>query len=61
MALPGRVVAEQELFFITLGGAHWPMTSPVEMTKGGGAPPEKEVAEQKPLFIPLSGWPRSRF
>jgi hypothetical protein len=36
MALPGRVVAEQELFFITLGVARWPMTSPVGMTRGEG-------------------------
>ena len=48
------MVAEQKLFFITLGGPR-PMTSPVEMTKGRAALPLSVVAEQDPFFIALGG------
>ena len=48
------VVAEQDPFFIALGGpkAH---DSPVEMTKGRAALPLSVVAAQKVFFITLGG------
>jgi hypothetical protein len=42
-ALPTTVVAEQDPFFIALGGPK-PMTHPVEMTKGRVAHPARVVA-----------------
>ena len=49
-ALPATVVAEQDPFFIALGGpkAH---DSPVEVTKGRTALPATVVAEQDPDFL----------
>jgi hypothetical protein len=41
--LPGRVVTEQEPFFITLGGAQWPMT-----------PLSKNIPKKGPLTADLS-------
>jgi hypothetical protein len=53
-ALPLSVVAEQNLFFITLGGRRR-IIPPVEMTKGRAALPLSVVAEQSLFFITLGG------